>query len=266
MLWYVIQTYTGREEKLVKMMDRIVPRELYGECFVAYHEQLRCRKQENQVHVERIFPGYAFITSEKPEELFFHLKKVPAMSKMMTSGEFAFVPLEKEEAKFLDSILDGDHVVRLSYAATNGRGHVSYLSGPLERCGGRILEYRFRQRYASVRLTVAGQDKEVRMGIILNDDIRREVTYGKIEALIETPGRYVPILSHEDLAGSGGVQEKKEPAVLEPGDSVAVIEGAFEGNIAVIDQVKKNAVRISVHLFGRDISAEVPVESVRKTA
>ena len=66
MSWYVIQTYTGREEKLVKMMNRIVPRELYGECFVAYHEQLRCRKQENQVHVERIFPGYAFITSEKP--------------------------------------------------------------------------------------------------------------------------------------------------------------------------------------------------------
>ena len=57
MPWYVIQTYTGREEQLVEMIRRIVPRNCCGECFVIYSEQLRHRQQENQVHVLRLFPG-----------------------------------------------------------------------------------------------------------------------------------------------------------------------------------------------------------------
>ena len=37
MQWYVLQTRTGEEEKLVEMIRRIVPHPLYGECFVIYH-------------------------------------------------------------------------------------------------------------------------------------------------------------------------------------------------------------------------------------
>lgn len=263
MLWYVIQTYTGREEKLVEMIHRILPADLYGECFVAYHEQLRSRKQENQVHVERIFPGYAFITSDAPEAMFHYLKKVPAMSKLLSNGEFYFLPLEQAEAGFMDQIMDENHVIRLSYVATDGRNHVSYRSGPLESCGSRILEYQFRKRYALVRVNIAGQEKRIRMGIILNDDIRREVLYGKVEAPILTPVRYTAVTMKE--TGISGTTITEYP-VFEQGDRVIVIEGAFEGNMAVVDQVKKNAVKITVHLFGREISAEVSFASIRKTA
>ena len=70
MPWYVIQTYTGNEERLVEMIRRIVPRQHYGECFVIYSEQLRRRQQENQIHVLRLFPGYVFISSDEIEQLF----------------------------------------------------------------------------------------------------------------------------------------------------------------------------------------------------
>lgn len=263
MLWYVIQTYTGKEEKLVTMIKRVIPRNLYGECFVVYHEQLRSRKQENQVHVERIFPGYAFITADDPVQLFNFLKKVPSMSKLMAMGEFYFTPLECSEAEFLDLIMDADHIVRLSYVATNGRNRVSWLSGPLEDCGNRITGYQFRKRYASVRIEIAGQEKEVRMGIILNDDIRREVAYGKVEAPVAVPGKYKVAAFQEDAGGSVSGQEAVH---FSPGDTVVVVGGAFEGLTAVVHQVKKNAVKIEVHLFGRDITAEESMENVRKTA
>ena len=148
MLWYVIQTFTGREEKLIRMMRRIVPRELYGDCFAAYHEQLRHRGQENQIHVERIFPGYVFVTSDEPDRLFLFLKNVPAMSKMMSDGEFYFLPLETAEARLLADIMDEDHVIRLSYVATDGKDHISYVAGPLEAAiaagAERIAGYQFR--------------------------------------------------------------------------------------------------------------------------
>ena len=90
MLWYVIQTYTGKEEQLVEMVRRIVPGRLYGDCFVAYYEQLRRRQQANQIHIIRAFPGYVFITCDHPEELFFCLKQVPAMSKIVADDNLLF--------------------------------------------------------------------------------------------------------------------------------------------------------------------------------
>lgn len=253
MLWYVIQTYTGKEQKLIEMIRRIIPAKLYGECFTVYHEQLRIRGQENQIHVERVFPGYAFISSDDPQALFLHLKSVPAMSKMMADGEFCFTPLEDTEAEFMLSIMDTDHVIRLTYVATDGHDHVTYLSGPLENCGGHIAGYRFRKRFALVRLSISGQEKEVRMGIILNDDIRREVTYGKVEAPISVPERY-----------HAGMTRKEAKEELKPGDPVRIIGGAFEGMTAVVAAVRKDTVKIRTHLFGRDLTAEVSIENVGK--
>ncbi len=277
MSWYVIQTYTGGEEKLVEMIRRIVPVQYYDKCFVVYSEQLRHRQQENQIHVLRLFPGYIFISSDDIEQLFRCLKKVPAMTKIMSTDDFAFTPLCDGEAEFLLDIMDADHIVRLSYVATDGRDHVGYLSGPLERCRDKIQAYRFRKRYAVIRLMLEGKEKEVKLGIILNDDIRRELAYGKVEAAAELPEKYaLPILTKnsERLAGDIGsevlngdtVRENRRKDMLRysMGDHVLVMEGAFEGSVAVASQVKKDTIRISVQMFGREIQAEVPADSVKK--
>ena len=256
MLWYVIQTYTGREEKLLCMLRRMVPRRLYGDCFVAYHEQLRHRQQENQIHIERIFPGYVFITSDVPDELFLFLKNVPAMSKMISDGEFYFLPLDPVEAHFLEEIMDGDHVIRLSYVATDGRDHVTYVTGPLEAAlkeeEKRVTGYHFRLRYARVRLALAGEEKEVRMGIILDNDVRRELTYGKVEAPIAVPEKY-RLIPHET-----------EHHDFTQGETVRVIRGTFAPSTAMIYQVKKHSVVIGVKLFGRDTPSEVSFGDIEK--
>ncbi len=254
MLWYAIQTFTGKEEQLTEMIRRMVPPECVGECFVPYFEQLHCWHRQNQIRVLRLFPGYIFLSSDNIDGLFQWLKRVPAMSRVLTAGAFEFAPMDEGEAEFLLEMMDADRIVRLTYVATDGRNHVSYLSGPLEKCRDRIQDYQFRRRYAQVRLQIAGQEKTARMGIILNDDVRRETAYGKVEAPIRTPERYTAPV------------QKKPSAELAPGDRVAVIEGAFEGNVAVISQVKSNDVRISTHMFGRDICVEVPAGSVRKLA
>lgn len=252
MLWYAIQTYTGKEEKLAEMLRLIVPKECIGECFVPYFEQLHCWHQQNQIRVLRLFPGYIFLASDDIGDLYQRLKQVPAMTKIMTAGAFEFSPLYDGEAEFLLQMMDADRIVRLTYVATDGRNHVSYLSGPLEKCRDHIRNYQFRKRFAQVQLQIAGQEKTARVGIILNDDVRREIAYGKVEAPVRTPEKY-------ETPGP-----KKLSAGLVPGDRVAVIEGAFEGNVAVISQVKSSDVQFAVHMFGRDILVEVPASSVRK--
>ncbi len=254
--WYIMQTYTGQEEKLVEMVRRVVPREFYDDCFVIYHEQLWKRHQENQIHIRRVFPGYVFITSGDPEGLFLCLKKVPAMSKLLADGipadsGLTFLPMYPDEAAFLGSLLDEDHIIRLSYVATDGKDHVTYISGPLKSCvsghskidssehldkcrfgpskevpsspsiseaalseqltpdsrntANPPVSYRFRKRYAVIRVLLSGEEKEIRLGIILNDDIRRELSYGKVEAPMKMPEKYrVPEMARTGVACPDG--------------------------------------------------------------
>ncbi len=288
MSWYVIQTYTGNEERLVEMIRRIVPERYYDECFVIYSEQLRRRQQENQIHVLRLFPGYVFISSRDIGRLFRYLKKVPAMTKILATDDYTFTPLCDGEAEFLMNIMDADHIVRLSYVATDGADHVTYLSGPLERCKGQIRSYHFRKRYAAVRLALEGQEKEVKLGIILNDDIRRELTYGKVEAAVENLEKYtIPVLTKKQNLGMKGFEEtdgkvdersdsetphlgsgeKSQSTDIKqftPGNQILVMEGAFEGSVAVVSQIRKDMMKIFVQMFGREIQVEVSVGSVKK--
>ena len=251
MLWYAIQTYTGKEEKVTEMFRRVVPERYYGECFVPYFERLRCWRQQNQIHILRLFPGYIFISTDDIEGVFQYLKKVPAMSRILTAGAFEFTPMYDSEAEFLKTILDADHIVHLTYASTDGKGHVTYMAGPLEKCRDRIEAYKFRDRYAQVRLTIAGQEKTARMGIILNDDVRREMAYGKVEARNLILEEYAPF-------------NGKPTVTLQVGDRVAVVNGVFEGNIAVIREAGTGTVLITVRMFEREIPVEVSAKDVRK--
>ncbi len=313
--WYIIQTYTGQEEKLVRMVRRVVPREFYDDCFVIYHEQLWRRHQENQIHIRRVFPGYVFITSGDPEGLFLCLKNVPAMSKLLADGipadnGLTFLPMYPDEAAFLSSLLDEDHIIRLSYVATDGKDHATYISGPLELCvSGHpkidspehlnkycfgpskevlsspleaalseqltpdsrnavspLVSYRFRKRYAVIRVLLSGEEKEIRLGIILNDDIHRELSYGKVETPLEISGRYhlpkmVPESDNENTDNNLG-----GPADFASGDVVIVSDGAIVGLQAIVCKVdrEKQQATIKVKLFGRDLEMKVRSSSLKK--
>ncbi len=248
-MWYVLQTMTGKEEELIRMIKRILSPELYTDCFIAYYERVWRKQQQSIVHVERLFPGYAFIVSEQPEEVFLQLKHVPAMSKMMADGEFTFLPLDSEEEAFLQDMLGHDHIVRLSYVATDGRGHVYRASGPLEAYMPQVVRFQFKKRYAIIRLKLLGMEKTVALGIILNEDIRQEILYGKVETPLKMPECYKPPQGSEDFA-------------FAVGDQVKVISGALENMMGVIWKIKKSTVEIGIRLFGQDMAMEVPIEFI----
>ena len=151
-MWYVLQTMTGKEEELVRMIRKILPFGSYEDCFVAYFERIWRKQQQSVVHVERLFPGYVFIISENPNELFLQLKQVPAMSKMMADGEFTFLALEQEEEDFFQEMLKKDHIVHLSYVKTDGRGEPLRIVGPLEQYQRQIERFHFKKRYVIIRL------------------------------------------------------------------------------------------------------------------
>ncbi|MCI9535823.1 MAG: hypothetical protein HFG53_13665 [Lachnospiraceae bacterium] len=180
MLWYVLQTKTGQEEKLAELIPKMIPKNLYEECFVIYQEQLWRRKQQNFVHVRPAFPGYVFITSKDPEALFFCLKRIPIMAKMMVDEECFFLSVEKEESEFLDRLMNENHVICLSYLSTDGRGKILHVSGPLKECVDGIIKCRYGKRHVLVRVRLHGEEKTVLFGVVLKEDICEGLQHVKV--------------------------------------------------------------------------------------
>ena len=139
------------------------------------------------------------------------------------------------------------------------------------------VSYRFRKRYAAIKVSLSGEEKEIHLGIILNDDIRRELSYGKVEAPVELPEKYqVPVMTGSDccevqaefLNKNPDILVKDNPLDFVPGDMVIVSEGPLAGLPAIVSKVEmgKRGVKIKVHLFERDLEMRVPAASLKKTA
>ena len=170
-MWYVLQTTTGQEEKLVQLIHELVTSELYEDCFVAYYERVWRRQQQSVVHVERLFPGYVFIITQNPEELFFQLKKVPAMSKLIAVDRYEFLPIKIEEETFFYDLLDREHIARLSYVETDTQGQIKKIYGPVGKYADRIRKCCFKKRYLIIDIPMGGMEKTVALGIKLKEDL-----------------------------------------------------------------------------------------------
>lgn len=73
------------------------------------------------------------------------------------------------------------------------------------------------------------------------------------------------ILELMDRQGDGAFD--RLPAVLQVGQSVKLLGGAFAGHIARIKSLlSEEAARVVVTIFGREVVARVPVDQIRKSA
>ena len=235
-MWYVIQTTTGREEELTDVLKSMLPQTICEKSFFIRRETCWRLKGKHKIQQEVLFPGYVFIVSDTPKELYLCLKKVPAMSKMIADGNFDFLSIEEEEEAFFANMLKNQHIVRLSYVELDGKGRILRVCGPLKEYADSIVKAQYKKRYVIIRLKMMGSYKTVALGVILKEDIQQEIRYGKVETPLEMPEFY------------HAAQPEKNHGYA-AGDHVSVISGSFENMSGVIWKVKKR--------YGRDRSTSL---------
>lgn len=176
-MWYVIQTTTGKEQELVDMIHKSLPPESYKECFFMKRELLKRLGGRWLEVTETLFPAYVFLDMEEPEVMFYHLKKVPELARILGDNQGVFIPLEEEEVKFL-KVLCGetkefksnkkaDYLVRLTRVHLDETGTVVSLEGPLEYFWKKIIQLNLRKRYAIIEVTMRGEKQTALLGIKL---------------------------------------------------------------------------------------------------
>ncbi len=198
--WYLLKTWAGREEELVREVQKIVPPQMYEECFVIWQERIWRKQQKSIVHMEPLFPGCVFLTCREMEAgtegkdlpgnedaagykaiagnkamtengLFLpFLEKIPAAAQMMDGGIFTIFPMTGEDGQFLEKISGNEHVVRLSYVQKDEEGNICKLSEPLKVFQGQVERFQLKKRYAMVRHRLWGEERTFVLGIVLNED------------------------------------------------------------------------------------------------
>ena len=95
-MWYVIQVQTGREEQIMEEARSYQVQEYFDEIFAPRYE--RKRKYLGEWHMESslLFPGYLFVISAHPEELYKALKRIPQLTKLLGTGE-KWTPMSEED-------------------------------------------------------------------------------------------------------------------------------------------------------------------------
>ena len=171
-MWYAVQTITGSEEETAENIRKMVDTEIYEDCFLLKREAVWRIRGTCRVHVERLFPGYVFISTQHPKKLYQQLKRVSSYTKILGREEEEFYPVSPEEEGFLKELLNGDaeYTVRLSPVEADDQGNITACGAPLKKYLDRVVKKRLRLRYVVIRVHLFGRDREVLMGLRLEGD------------------------------------------------------------------------------------------------
>lgn len=169
-MWYVIQTTTGGEETLVCLIKEMISEEFYKECFYIKRECARKEGDGWHIHLGTMFPGYLFVDTDKPKEMYMELKKVPKLTKLLKEEEETFLAVSEEEQLFLEEIQDRRHVVRRSLVQLDADKKIVGADGPAGRYLSHIVRQRIRKRYVLIERELLGEKRNILFGIRLEED------------------------------------------------------------------------------------------------
>ena len=175
--WYAVQVRTGREESVLHLIKKIVDRTVLTECFIPYCE--RMKRYQGEWHKERsvLFPGYVFLITERVDELFQELKKIPELTKILGDGA-GFIPLREEERKMLTDTGGRDHLFEMSRGYIVG-DQVIITSGPIKKMEGKITFIDRHKRFAVVQMDMFGRKIDVKIGLeIVRKQSKGEYKHG----------------------------------------------------------------------------------------
>ncbi|MGH4140384.1 antiterminator LoaP [Clostridium sp.] len=166
--WYVLFVITSHEEKVRKTLEKEVG---HGYQFIVPTRELRERKNgEWHIVKRKLFPGYVLIKGIMNIELYYKLKKIPGIIKIL-SNQDEVLTVDEKELKVLKILLDNqDNNIGIS-TLYKQNDSIKIIAGPLVGLEGQIIKADFRKGRAKVSLSFMNEERIVELGIELVDKI-----------------------------------------------------------------------------------------------
>lgn len=262
-MWYVIQTVNGQEQQVCTWINQRMDQTLFERCFVPLYEDVWRKKGVGHISVRKTFAGYVFIKTDRPDEVYEELRKIPKLAIMLSDQldqnnqkEKTFISVSAEEEQFLRSIyMDG--IMRVSYIEKNSEGKITSIIGPLEKYKDYIVKLDLSHRRAVAEIPFFKQDCRMKFGLWCEKD-------AKIPWIEEEKRLRKNHIEKECCVKGNSVASTMG---LEPGDYVINTRGICGDQalkVAGIDE-RKRTVDVEMELFGEVLSVQMSVDDVEKT-
>lgn len=162
-MWHVMQVKSGKEEDILRLIERALAGEFIVQCFLPYYERKRKYRGIWRVEQAVLFPGYVFVETDNIKELYFALKEIPELTKVLRA-EDAWLPLYAEEEDFLKRLMGEERVVRLSKGYIEGE-KVIIKEGPMQGLEGMLRKIDRHKRIAIIEAELFMRKVEVSIGL-----------------------------------------------------------------------------------------------------
>lgn len=164
MNWYVLFVMGGKEHSICEFLN-----EKYQDWQAFYPEkEVIHKKQGQQIVVKKpMFPSYIFIESNVwQEDIQQRIKAVRVMKQgIIKELRYEAAPaLEKDEIRYLTSLMDEDHVVKRSIGYIEN-DKVMITEGPLQGLESEIIKIDRHKRQAVLRIRLLNREMEVSVSL-----------------------------------------------------------------------------------------------------
>ncbi len=169
-MWYVIQTYTGEEDRVIELIEAILPVGVCERCIYPTREMKRKQRGVWQKRTEKLIPGYVFLVTKEPMEAYEELRKVSAFTKLLGRDGETFVALNENEVVWLEKLIEksgtnGQAVIGLSQVSFTEGDQVKIINGPLMNALGYVKKINLHKRIAELDVEFMGRKMTIHLGI-----------------------------------------------------------------------------------------------------
>ena len=203
------------------------------------------------ISIKRLFPGYLFIETDDPVQIYEELKKIPHFTRLLSMQENRteriFLTVGKEDEEFIRTLTE-DGLMRVSYVRRNKSGRIDEIAGPLKCYANKITKLDIPHRRAIVEADIFGKHRRIKYSLWTDKD---------------------PHLSRFDCRLNGEDMElpaKDFDIGIREGDVVADDTGIYIGmefQVIRVDAARR-LVYAEAEMFGTMVHFELDADDVRK--
>jgi transcriptional antiterminator NusG len=168
MRWYVVHTYSGRENKVRETIERLIRnsgmQERFGKVLVATEEVAEMKKGKKKVSHRKLFPSYILIEMEMSEEAWGLIENVPGVTHFVGGVKKPF-PIPKKDVDRILGRMEKKEGIVPEVPFTLGE-HVRVVDGPFADFTGVVDEINPERGKVKVLVSIFGRETPVELDFL----------------------------------------------------------------------------------------------------
>ncbi|MGM0568930.1 MAG: transcription termination/antitermination protein NusG [Elusimicrobiota bacterium] len=167
--WYVVNTYTGQEEKVISILEKMIKdkglEDKIFDTMIPRKEVVTLRQGKKKVVEKDFFPGYILVNMIVDDSTYWAVKNVQGVTDFLGEGDP--VPLTKKEfQKIVDMVEQKKGQVPQAEVTFKKGDQVRIVEGPFDNFMGLVEDADNSKQKVKVMVTIFGRTTPVELDFL----------------------------------------------------------------------------------------------------